>query len=303
VYRKEIYRYTAFGLNIESDFLLDGLLPSHGPTDVYILEGKVPIDFPESADGNSYLGEGKGLFAFRVKEIGSFLIRDGKEIIVENDEKSDSDACALFILGTCIGALLLQRGLIPIHGSALSLEDKEIIITGQSGAGKSTLTASLNKRGYSFLADDIAALQVEESGDSWIMPAFPKQKLWRDTAIQILGSVDSLERIQGVRDKFHVPMASQFITTKKKLRALFEISVHPKDDVEVVEVKGSEKLSTILYNTFRFEMVEVMGIQVQHFSQCSRIASTIPVYKIKRPETGLTVDEQIRAILKIIENI
>jgi hypothetical protein len=301
--RNEVYRYRAFGLNIESDFFLDGLLPSQGPTDVYILEGKVPIAFPGPAEGNSYLGEGKGLFAFRVKEIGSFLIRDGKEIIAEKDEKSDSDAYALFILGTCMGALLLQRGLIPIHGSALSLEDKEIIITGQSGAGKSTLTASLNKRGYSFLADDIAALQVEESGDAWILPAFPKQKLWRDTAIQIFGSVDSLERIPGVRDKFHIPMASQFITTKKKLRALFEISVHPKDDVEVVEVKGSEKLSTILYNTFRFEMVEVMGIQSQHFSQCSRIASKISVYKIKRPEIGLSVGDQIRAVLKILEDI
>jgi hypothetical protein len=297
------YSYKAFGLNLQSDYILDGLLPSDGPIDVYIVEGKVPVVFTGPAGSNAYWAEGKEKFAFRVSGMGSFMISYGTEIIVEKGESSDAAAYTLFILGTCMGALLLQRGLVPIHGSALSLKDKEIIITGHSGAGKSTLTAALNKKGYSFLADDIAALHVEENGEPWIMPAFPKQKLWRDTAIHLYGSIDSLERIPGIRDKFHVPMASQFITTKRKLRALFEISIHSHDQVELAEVKGSEKLSIILRNTYRFEMIDVKGISAQHFQQCSQIAAHISVFTIKRPETGYSVEEQIDAILNVLDSM
>jgi hypothetical protein len=157
------YNYKAFGFNIQSDFILDGLLPADGPIDVNVVEGKVPVVFSGPPNVNAYWVEGKESFAFRVSEMGSFMISNGKEIIVEKHERSDVAEYTLFILGTCMGALLLQRGLVPIHGSALSLNDKEIIITGHSGAGKSTLTAALINKGYSFLADDIAALHIEEN--------------------------------------------------------------------------------------------------------------------------------------------
>lgn len=300
---KTKYVYRAFGLDMESDFVLDALLPASGPAQVRIIEGEVSAHFLGPAGENAYWNEGRDKFAFRVKEVGVFLIAHGTEIIVQKHEKADADTISLYILGTCMGALLIQRGLVPMHGSSLSVNEKQIIISGVSGAGKSTLTASLNQLGYAFLADDISALQIEENGDAWIMPAFPKQKLCRDTAIRILGGVEGLERIPGIRDKYHAPQLGPFLADSRKLCALFEISTHSGTQVELEEVKGTEKLAVLMRNTFRFQLVELKGLGAEHFRQCSKIASRIGIYKIRRPENGFTVEEQIHKIMKVLDQM
>ncbi|AKG33378.1 phosphoenolpyruvate carboxykinase (ATP) [Paenibacillus durus] len=297
------FRYKAFGFNIASNFLLEGLLPAEGPPEVYIREGKVPVEVPGPQDSHAYTVVENDGFAFRVKDIGTFLVLDGKQIIAEKSEDCEPEAHVLFILGTCMGVLLMQRGLLPVHGSALALAGKHIIITGQSGAGKSTLAAALNRRGCSFLADDIAALQEDERGESWIVPSFPRQKLWRDTAEKIFGSVDSLNRIPGVRDKYHVQMDGEFIKAPKRLDALFELTTHPGSEVAVSEIKGPEKLMVILRNIYRPEIIEFMGKQSEHFIRCSRLASSLPVFHIERPEAGFTVDEQIKGIIHRLKQL
>lgn len=297
------YYYKAFGLNLESDLVLKGLFPSDGPTEVRIVQGEVSVHFPETLGENAYWSEGKDNFAFRIKGLGAFLINSGSEITIQNDTQMTDDRNELYILGTCMGVLLLQRGLIPMHGSALSMHNKQVIFTGDSGAGKSTITASLINLGYSFLADDISALQVEENGDAWIMPAFPKQKLCADTATMIFGGVDGLEPIPGIRDKYHVPSSDQFIAESRKLCALFELSTHTGSEVEIKEVEGTEKLAIIIRNTYRFLFIEVKGLEVQHFQQCSKIATTIKVYKLKRPKIGFTIEEQINKVMTVLEKI
>ena len=291
------YLYKAFGLNLESDFKLNGLLPSDGPAEVCIYEGDVSVMFPGSFEESTHWSEGKEKFAFRLFGVGAFLISGGSEIIIQSAPELTDEIRELYILGTCMGALLLQRGLLPIHGSTLSLHNKQVIFTGFSGAGKSTITASLIKRGYSFLADDISAVHINENGEASIIPAFPKQKLCEDAATMILGGTEGLKKIPGIRDKYHVPSSEQFISENRKLGALFELSTHDGSEVEIEEVEGVEKLAVITRNTFRYSLIKIMGIEKEHFQQCSQIAKTIKVYKLKRPVNGFTVEEQINNVM------
>lgn len=296
------YRYRAFGLNFASDYPLDELLPADGSPDVYIRKGQIGDSLPDLDGEHAYWVKGHQEFSFRVKGVGSYAIREGREIVAEPCEYADYESFKLYILGSCIGALFLQRNQIPLHGSALVVEDEAIILTGESGAGKSTLTAAMTMQGYGFLTDDIAVLKMEEDGDVMIQPAFPKQKLWRDAAVQLFGSVDSFHRIPGPRDKYHIPSKNLFLPTQRRFHRLFEISVHSKDQVEVISLMGLDKLRAILRNTFRVEMVGEMGIQAEHFRLCSLIASRVSVHQIKRPLSGLTVNDQIRGILNVMRN-
>ena len=54
-----------------------------------------------------------------------------------------------------MGAILMQRKILPLHGSAIAIDGKAYAIVGDSGAGKSTLASAFLKRGYQLLSDDV----------------------------------------------------------------------------------------------------------------------------------------------------
>ena len=97
----------------------------------------------------------------------------------------DPGAVRTYLLGFGIAMLSLQQGKLPIHCSALATpEGGAILIAGESGAGKSTLTAELLKRGYRFLADDMAVVDISGKEGVWVYPAFPYMKLCRDVVLR-----------------------------------------------------------------------------------------------------------------------
>ena len=57
---------------------------------------------------------------------------------------------AFIFLGTCMGALLMQRKIFPFHGSAIAINGKAYAIVGDSGAGKSTLASAFLKKGINY---------------------------------------------------------------------------------------------------------------------------------------------------------
>ena len=78
----------------------------------------------------------------RIPDTAIFSIQEGKQIIVSPMGNTCEDKIRLYILGICMGALLMQRGILPLHGSAINIDGKVYAILGNSGAGKSTLAAA-----------------------------------------------------------------------------------------------------------------------------------------------------------------
>lgn len=57
------------------------------------------------------------------------------------------------IIANIINSFIAKKGIIPIHGSSVLVENKAYIFLGRSGAGKSTIASLLSSR-YKVLADD-----------------------------------------------------------------------------------------------------------------------------------------------------
>jgi serine kinase of HPr protein (carbohydrate metabolism regulator) len=79
-----------------------------------------------------------------------FLIQEGRSIIVSPLEEYKEDVIRLYILGSCMGAILMQKRILPLHGSAVAIDGKAFAIIGESGAGKSTLASAFISRGFQF---------------------------------------------------------------------------------------------------------------------------------------------------------
>ena len=124
----------------------------------------------------SFLGTEKGWLCNRTLAMS---VERGQVIRYHIRKGGDPGAVRTYLLGFGIAMLSIQQGKLPIHCSALATpEGGAILIAGESGAGKSTLTAELLKRGYRFLADDMAVVDISGKEGVWVYPAFPYMKLW-----------------------------------------------------------------------------------------------------------------------------
>ena len=105
----------------------------------------------------------------------------------------------LFLLGAAFTVLTYQRGLLPLHASAVVQDGAVCAFSGPSGAGKSTLAATLADQRYPFFTDDVLLIQPSTAPDEVLCYAGPKDlKLWED-ALAITHARQRSERQRTLR--------------------------------------------------------------------------------------------------------
>jgi hypothetical protein len=81
-------------------------------------------------------------FLLGLGKIARYLVSEGREIVIERVPGGSDDAVRVFLFGSVFGALLHQRGVLPLHGSAVMPSRGATIFAGPSGSGKSMLAAA-----------------------------------------------------------------------------------------------------------------------------------------------------------------
>jgi hypothetical protein len=181
-------RYAGYGLCIQSELDLPELVPAAGAIpDVTIQWGKTGRARPERECANGYFEIQEADAYLFWDRVGGFRVRGGRDVIVEPLPDVEERLLRLPLLGMVMGALLQQRGILALHGSAVSIEGQAIALVGYSGAGKSTLAAALHARGHAILTDDLIAIDREPGGPPVVLPAYPQLKLCPESAAASLG--------------------------------------------------------------------------------------------------------------------
>src|SRR3569623_2305082 len=86
----------------------------------------------------------------------------GARLIVSRHQ--DWAASGYPLTGVVMAVLLAFLGMPVLHGAALALDDRAIVLLGVSGLGKSTLAAALVGRGARLLTDDVVRLLPRGAG-------------------------------------------------------------------------------------------------------------------------------------------
>lgn len=296
------YRYKAFGLNISSDFQMDGLLPGEAAVDVEIINGKVPDKVMDAQGNSGNPFSSKNEFIFTVKDMAGCYVSNGNKIILELSEGVEANYAKLIILGGAMSVILLQRDCLPIHGSGVVIDGKGIIFSGGSGAGKSTLSMALRELGYSFLTDDVVSLSFERDGTILAHPSFPELKICKDSAEKKGIRVEQLTRVTDEVDKYFMPV-KDFYSKSVPLAALFELDIGDTEEVNLTEIHSVQKLSVFLKQTYCLDFLPYLKLKQEHFGRCYEAAKTVPVFRITRPKTGFTTEKQIELILNTISRL
>lgn len=299
------WRYRAFGLSIISDVPLPELPITVCLTD----EADVTVTSEDLS--KTWTDLGIHPYSFKVKEnyvlfqlpnVAIFLIKNGKEIIVSPWPGADPAQIRLYILGTCMGAILLQRKILPLHGSAVSVDGKVYAFIGDSGAGKSTLATALLEKGFDLLSDDVIPVSISlEDGLPYVTPSYPQQKLWAESLNHFGMNAREYHSIYKRENKYLIPVATKFSEEVLPLAGVFELIKKDQQRIEFSPVVGLERLNTLFAHTYRHIFIKPLGLVGWHFSVSAKMAEKVQFYQIKRPATGFTAPQLAELILETIK--
>ncbi|MCL6605457.1 MAG: aldolase [Paenibacillus sp.] len=294
--------YKAFGLQINSEFPLPEL-PTCDDSSILgaisVTREDLSSKWQEIPKLSPYIGVSDHEVMFQVPDIAIFCIRDGNSIVVSPFSAADEDCIRLYILGSCMGVLLMQRDILPLHGSAIVINNKAYALLGQSGAGKSTLASYLMDQGYRMISDDVIPIMLTD-GVPLAIPGYPQQKLW-EQSLQHLGLQSSEYRPLFKREtKFAVPVHNQFHNEPLPLAGVFELEVKSEGSVTIGPIQGLEKFNTLFNHTYQKLMIDRMGIREWHFSTLARFVNRLPMYRLTRPVDGFSAPRQTSLLLEAI---
>jgi hypothetical protein len=278
--------YSCFDVRLRSQIGLPELIAADDDdvrpiVDVRI--GKVPNRLPDGGEMAGGLQVAGGTALLSVPETARYLVRDGREIVVDPLSSSSERNVRLFLLGSGLGILCHQRGLLPLHANAIVAGGGAHAFAGHSGAGKSTLAAYFARAGYPILCDDVCVIDPDAADAPVAWPGLPRLKLWGDASAAFGHDKGDLEpAIEGM-NKYHVPLSMPPAAKPVPIRRLYLLErTEATEERGIVRLRGREAMEAIMAQTYRGFYLQQMGLSARHFLQCSALASRIEVYAAAR---------------------
>jgi len=284
------YQYKVYGLTLSSELELPELIPAQiTDPDVTITFGEVPEHLPVIKGSGVHYEAANKDFLFRFEGIGQFRVQNGNRITIQSEQNTHPEEIRLFLLGSNLGALLHQRGMLAMHGSAVSDGHNTTILSGKSGSGKSSLAAGLLELDYAVIADDISVICRNENQEFYVEKGIPHMKLWKDVLAHLNQPLD-LKKVRPQLEKYKKPIDDKHVSTT----ALAKIVVLSSTNVPGFrhsDIFGADKFHALRNNTYRLQYIDKLNQTKTHFQSMSQLVSSIQMFHAQRPRSPLTVKE------------
>lgn len=295
--------YSIYGLTIASDIALPELCVAQAGAqpDIVIRKGEVPTIFAETDPNNlrSILDGTPGHLWIRIAGTMRMSMRAGRTLDYTVEPGCKEDSLRLFLLGTGLGALLMQRGFVVVHGNAITLPGRTdaIVCIGDSGAGKSTTAIAMMQRGYAILADDVCPIDP----DYRIEPGMPRAKLWAETARHLNIDTGGLTQIRDGDAKFNLPLGDSHCREARTIHSFIWLVPDEVEEISCSEVTGVEKFVVLRNNIYRPEYLLPLALEADYLQHVTRIAAQARVFKLVRPKARFVIDPVLDEIGRIYE--
>ena len=295
------YRCSIYGLGVISNRTIPGVPPSTiASEDVRISFGSLPawldevtsmqVETSYVADYKSECGE-PALRVFRVldgkyyrfcyADETEFLVdKTGTEVWAQWCEPLTLEDTATYLLGPVMGFVMLLRGVVCLHASAVAIGNEAIALLGPAGSGKSTTAAAFAERGYSILAEDVVTL--DDRGDHFLVrPGYPCIRLWPAAVKALYGSESHLPKLTPNWDKCYLDLSDNFQKEPLRLAAIYHLSERREDAVApfVHTLDRAEGLMSLVANTYATKLMDKQ-MRAREFELLTRVLNNVPVRRV-----------------------
>ena len=291
-----MYHYEAYGCRIDSELEFPELIEAgsaenSSPADVRISTGVVP-DALENPTGKGVLYQASAnQFLLNMDGVARYLVQNGNEIIVEPAPENLAGGVRVFLLGSCLGALLHQRGMLVLHAGAVYTDRGAVLFTGPSGIGKSTLLGELLRRGYRMMVDDVCAVVVDAAGKPLVLPGYPRTRLWTDAAQKLEQDITGLERTRPGMEKYERQVPAQFWDQPASLHRIYLLTSSNRDELRLDVEPRIRTFSIVLHNTYRRQFLDGLEMRAPHFDLVSAVSRASSVTRVVRPSQPFRLAE------------
>jgi hypothetical protein len=292
------YRCSIYGLGIVTNRIIPGVPASTiASEDLRISFGSLPAWLHAAqgeacyvADYNRDCGEpalrvfrvldGK-YYRFHYADQTQFVIdRSGSEVWAEWSSPLTLEDTATYLLGPVMGFVMLLRGIVCLHASAIAIGKEAIALVGPAGSGKSTTAAAFAERGYSVLAEDVVTL--DDRGDRFLVrPGYPCIRLWPPAVKALYGSETHLPKLTPNWDKCYLDLSAQFQGEALPLAAIYQLGERHHDSAApfIETLDRSEALMALVANTYATKLMDKL-MRAREFELLTRVVGNVSVRRV-----------------------
>jgi len=312
------YRCSIYGLGIVTNRIIPGVPASTiASEDLRISFGSLPAWHHELSAAHveaCYVAEYKSecgepalrvfrlldgeYYRFDYADQTRFLInRLASEVWAEWSSPLTMEDTATYLLGPVLGFVMLLRGIVCLHASAIAIGDKAIALLGPAGSGKSTTAAAFAERGYSVLAEDVVTL--DDRGDHFLVrPGYPCIRLWPPAVKALYGSETHLPRLTPNWDKCYLDLSERFQEEPLPLAAIYHLGERHHDSAApyLEELDRSEGLMALVANTYATKLMDKQ-MRAREFELLTRVVGSVAVRRVTPHADPARITHLCNAIL------
>lgn len=238
---------------------------------------------PERLEGSIRVGPHSmarpGALLRVVPGVGRFLAIDGKRLEYWTEPGADPAAVEAMLQGGVLGAVIHQRGDLPLHATSLVSPDRSraIALAGHSGAGKSTTAFALIRRGWMLLSDDLTRITIGK-GEALAWPGRDRLRLMADACEQFRVPAGALAPVPNWPGKFAVEVERW--DSPVRLAALVSLD-RGEGALEIETLQGGAAVRMLLEHTYRAHYVAALGRTKGRFELVVAAAASVPVLSLR----------------------
>ncbi|MGB0652397.1 MAG: hypothetical protein ACPGQL_04280 [Thermoplasmatota archaeon] len=290
--------YGVFGLRVASDLSLP-LRPAEagtGPADVTIEAAELPAWTQWDQEGPCWQARDGTLRFWLPDEFVMEVAAGGTHIRYHLEDGVSVDHLRPFILGSGLGVVLMQRGVLPLHAAAVVKDGRALLLAGISGAGKSTTTWRLTQEGFASMADDVVALDVGSDGVT-ARPGMPFARLWDDAVERLQARDAASQRVRPDMEKFLAPYEeAQRHDEEVPVAGIVILAPHGHGEVALEQAQGLASFRQLRAHCYRRRLGEGLGLAPMQFQQIQALLTQVPVHVLRRPRDGDSLDDVVAAL-------
>lgn len=250
--------------------------------DVVLTETDILPDISEPLASGENWQAGNSEFLLSAKGVGSFYVRDGREVIYHVADGADRAWVQLYLNGQVLVALLHQRKIISFHASSFINTGRGVMLIGETGSGKTSLMLAFALAGAGFLSDDLTPVVFRDN-----VPQFwsisRKVKLRSDAIAQLNISDEKLTNAEAGTGKKYLRLEKS-AKEYQRLDIILKIETGDVDAPVFRELATAEKFALLRSEVCSWEILAGMPeTEAEYLRQLVGIIERVRFVRVVRP--------------------